>query len=87
MGLLDHAQQVAERASASNAASAAAISAATFPFNRLVSAAGFLLTLVYLWCAMPRFCRTVVALKRRIFNHDRTLWDSLSKQPVTQKED
>jgi len=87
MGLLDHAQQVAERATGSNAASAAAISAATFPFNKLVSAAGFVLTLVYLWCAMPRFWRTTVALKRRIFNKDRTLWDSLSKQPVVERED
>lgn len=87
MGLFEHARDAAENASGASVVSAAAISASTYHFNTAVSAAGFVLTLVYLWGAMPRFWRTTVAFKRWIINRDRTLWDALGNKPQIEKED
>jgi hypothetical protein len=87
MGLLDHAYSVAEKASGSNVASAAAITAVTFPYNIIISGTGFVLTLVYLWGAMPRFWRTCVAFKRGIVDRDWSLWKKLGNQPQIEKED
>jgi uncharacterized membrane protein (DUF485 family) len=91
MGLISHvfthASDVAESASGTPVVTSAAISAASFPFSRVVSAAGFVLTLVYLWGAMPRFWRVTVAVKRGLFNRDWSLWRKLGDQPNPVKED
>jgi hypothetical protein len=91
MGLIrsvfEHASSVSESASSAKVVTSAAFSVASLPFSTIASAAGLVLTLVYLWGAMPRFWRTTVALKRGLFNKDWSLWRKLGDQPQPMKED
>ncbi|CAB3795435.1 hypothetical protein LMG28138_03879 [Pararobbsia alpina] len=87
MGIFSHASSVAESASGTNIITSAAVSVASFQFSTIVSAAGFVLTLVYLWGALPRFWRVTVAVKRGLFNKDWSLWRKLGNQPTPMKED
>lgn len=87
MRIFNHAASVAEQASGTNVIAGAGITVATFHFSTLVSAAGFVLTLVYLWGAMPRFWRVSVAVYRGLFHRDWSLWDQLGNQPNPMKDD
>lgn len=85
--ILTHASDVSESASGTKVVTSATVSVVSFPFSTVVSAAGFVLTLVYLWGAMPRFWRVTVAVKRGLFNRDWSLWRKLGDQPTPMKED
>lgn len=89
MGLFDSATDAASAAPGKVALSVAgsAYSFTGFQLSTVVSVATLVLTLFYLWGAMPRAWLTLVALKRGLFGHDWTLWQSLGKQPMQSKED
>lgn len=60
---------------------------AGLPLGTIVSVATLLLTLFYIWGALPRVYRTAVALKRGLFNKDWSLWQKLGDQPTPTKDD
>jgi hypothetical protein len=54
---------------------------------KVVTIATLLLTLFYIWGALPRVYRTAVALKRGLVNKDWSLWQKLGDQPTPTKDD
>jgi len=52
-----------------------------FPLSTIVSACTLVLTLFYIWGALPRVFRTAVALYRGVFRKDWSLWQKLGDQP------
>jgi hypothetical protein len=59
----------------------------SLPLSTYVSFATLVLTLFYVYNALPRLWRTSLALKRGLINKDWSLWQSLGNQPTPTKED
>lgn len=90
MDLFSQAADAADAVSGAKVATSAAgavYGLAGLPLGTYVSIATLLLTLFYIWGAMPRVWRTAVALKRGLFNKDWSLWQKLGDQPTPTKED
>jgi hypothetical protein len=87
---MDIFREAADTAAASSAKVAATAVPVVYSFTQLplssyAAALSIVLSLVYLWGALPRFARTAVALKRGLVNRDWTLWRKLGDKPM--KED
>jgi hypothetical protein len=90
MGLFTQAADAAEAASGAKVVTSvagAAYGLAGLPLGTIVSIATLLLTLFYIWGALPRVYRTAVALKRGLINKDWSLWQKLGDQPTPTKDD
>jgi hypothetical protein len=90
MGLFTQAADKAVDASGVKIATSMAGTAyglAGLPLGTVVSIATLLLTLFYIWGALPRVYRTAVALKRGLVNKDWSLWQKLGDQPTPTKDD
>lgn len=87
MGLFSRAAESASGTQVVTSVAGAAYSLSTLPLSTYVSAATLVLTLFYLFGALPRMWRTSVALKRGILNKDWSLWQKLGDQPTPTKDD
>ncbi|MCA8314753.1 hypothetical protein LGN43_10710 [Burkholderia multivorans] len=85
-----------QEAADSAAASAVKVGAATgtalygltaLPLSSYAAFASIVLSVFYIWGALPRVARTTVALKRGLFDKDWTLWRKLGDQPTPKKDD
>lgn len=89
MGLFTQAADAAGASAVKVATSAAgtAYGISGLPLSSLVSVVTILLTLFYMWGALPRVWRTTVAMKRGLINKDWSLWDALGNQSIPSKDD
>jgi len=89
MGLISQATDRAAASGVQVATSAVgmAYSLTSLPLSSYVSAATLVLTLFYLYGAIPRMWRTTVALKRGLINKDWSLFRKLGDQPTPTKDD
>jgi len=85
-----------QEAADSAAASAAKVGAATgtalysltaLPLSSYAAFASIVLSVCYIWGALPRVARTAVALKRGLIDKDWSLWRKLGDQPTPKKDD
>lgn len=87
---MDLFKEAADTAAASSvkvatAAGTAMYSLTQLPLSSIAAAISIVLSLFYLWGALPRGARTAVALKRGLINKDWSLWRKLGDKPM--KED
>lgn len=57
------------------------------PLSSIAAGVSIVLSVCYIWGALPRVARTTVALKRGLFNQDWSLWRKLGDQPTPKKDD
>jgi flagellar biosynthesis protein FliP len=91
MDLLSKAADAADSAS-SGAKVVASVAGTAYgltslPYTQIATGLTICLTLFYLVMAMPRMWRTIVALKRGVFNKDWSVWQKLGDQPAPNKDD
>jgi hypothetical protein len=84
MGILHDA---ADNAAASTAKAAVSVSSAAYSFTQLplstiAAAISIVVSLVYLWGALPRWYRTTTAFCRGLFRGDWSDWRKLGDQPM-----
>lgn len=88
MGILSQATDTATASGVKVVTSVAgtAYSLSSFPLSSIATLLTILLTIVYLYGAMPRVWRTTVALKRGLINKDWSQWKALGNQPLPKEE-
>ncbi|AOJ42719.1 hypothetical protein WJ23_33360 [Burkholderia lata] len=59
----------------------------TLPLSSYAAALSIVLSVCYIWGALPRVARTAVALKRGLIDKDWSLWRKLGDQPTPTKDD
>ncbi|WDD93859.1 hypothetical protein Bsp3421_003960 [Burkholderia sp. FERM BP-3421] len=89
MGIFQEAADsaVASTAKVSAAAGTALYSLAGLPLSSYAAFASIVLSVCYIWGALPRVARTAVALKRGLINKDWSLWRKLGDQPTPKQDD
>ncbi|KGC37711.1 hypothetical protein DO62_5195 [Burkholderia pseudomallei] len=85
-------QEAADSAAASTAKVAASTGTALYglsslPLSSYAAFASIVLSVFYIWGALPRVARTAVALKRGVVDKDWSLWRKLGDQPAPKKDD
>ena len=89
MGLISQASEnvAASGAKVVTSAGTALYGLTSLPLSSVAAAVSILLSLIYIWGALPRMWRTAVGLKRGVFNKDWSLWQKLGDQPTPTKDD
>jgi len=79
--------EVASGVHAASAVGTAAYSVTHLPLSELAAAVSILLSLVYMWGALPRWWKTTKAFVHGIRARDMSEWEKLGEQPMQEKED
>jgi hypothetical protein len=69
------------------AAGTAMYSLTSFPWSNVAAVLSVVLSLVYMWGALPRWWRTTVAFFHGVRTGDWSAWRKLGDQPMQEKED
>ncbi|RQU14180.1 hypothetical protein DF152_17075 [Burkholderia cenocepacia] len=79
--------EVASGVQAASAVGTAAYSITKLPLSEVAACVSILLSLVYMWGALPRWWRTTKAFFHGIRSRDMSEWEKLGDQPMQEKED
>lgn len=81
------ADNVASGVHAASAVGTAVYSLTSLPLSEIAAAISILLSMVYMWGALPRWWKTTVAFWRGVRTGDFSAWRKLGDQPMQDKED
>jgi hypothetical protein len=88
MGLLSNAADTAAASGAKvvTAAVPAVYSFTQLPLSSIAAAISILLSLVYMWGALPRWWKTTAAFMRGVRKGDMTEWRKLGDKPMKEED-
>lgn len=72
---------------AASAVAAAGYSLTSLPLSQIAAAISILLSLVYMWGALPRWWKTTAAFLRGLRKGDMSEWRKLGDQPMQEREE
>ncbi|CAJ0872900.1 hypothetical protein R6138_01881 [Ralstonia thomasii] len=81
MGLISD-NTAASGVQAGAAVGTAAYSMTNLPWSTIAAVISVVVSLVYLWGALPRWCKTTAAFCRGVFHRDWSEWKKLGDQPM-----